>query len=162
MYVRIVVIVLGILLLGGFFASHLMYSVVAEKRDFEQQAREWALSRTAITEIEEVYEYRGTTNCAVVIGKNKQGAEAIAWLTKDSLYYDTLDGKVNKQSVTEAVTKHFAAYKTMQIVPGIENKQPFWEVVLKHPNGDYLYLYYDFYTGKMFKSFTIHPPARKS
>lgn len=160
MYVRILLIVLGIVVLGGAVTTHLLYSVVAEKRDFEQQAREAALAKTAITQIDEVYEYRGTTTCAVVIGKNQQGIPAIAWLTKDSTIYDTMAGKLTKDSVAQAVAKHFPNEELMHIVPGIEEKKPFWEVVLKNPNGNYSYLYYDFYTGQVTKSFTIHPPTK--
>lgn len=160
MYRRIVFIVLGLVVIGGFLVSHLLYSVVAEKRSFEAQAREWALSRTAITQIDEVYEYRGSTTSAVVIGKNQQGTSAIAWLTKDTLTYDTMDGKLTKENVSQSAAKHFPAQEVVRIVPGIENKKPFWEAVLKDPNGDYSYLYYDFYTGQMTKSFTIHSSVK--
>lgn len=160
MYARILLIVVALIVLAGGFSTHLLYSVVAEKRDFEQQAREAALAHTAITQIDEVYEYRGTTTCAVVIGKNQQGTQAIAWITKDSTFYDTMDGKLTKASVADAVAKHFPNDEVMHIVPGIEEKKPFWEIVLKNPNGDYSYLYYDFSTGQVTKSFTIHPPAK--
>ncbi|MGO0061053.1 cell wall elongation regulator TseB-like domain-containing protein [Brevibacillus fluminis] len=160
MYVRILLIVVAVVLLIGGFSSHLLYSVVAEKRDFEQAARDWAVANTAITQVDEVYEYRGTTTCTVVIGKNQQGTRAIAWKTKDSTFFDTMDGKLTKESVADAVTKHFPNDQVVHIVPGIEDKKPFWEVVLKNPSGDYTYLYYDFSTGQVTKSFTIHPPAK--
>lgn len=160
MYVRILLIVLGVVLVSGFAVSHLAYSVVAEKRDFARQAEEWALSRTAISDVEEVFEYRGTTHCAVVIGKNRQGSKAIAWLTKDWVYYDTLDGKVTQESVAKAVAQGFSGYQVIHIVPGIENRKPLWEALLKNQEGSYLYVYYDFYNGQIIKSFTIHSPLK--
>ncbi len=159
MYVRILLIVLGIVVVFAASGYHLAYSVVSDKRSFEEQAREWALQRTEIKEITEIAEYRGRTNCAVVFGKNAQGTPVIAWLTKDTQFMDTVAGTVPKDSVLQTVQANYKDFELQHAVPGIEGKETFWEVVLKGRSGGYLYLYYDFHTGKMLRSYTIHAPT---
>nr|WP_239565157.1 DUF5590 domain-containing protein [Brevibacillus fulvus] len=137
------------------FVSHLVSSVVGDKRAMMEQARQWALERTNITEIEQIDEYRGKQTYAVVIGKNRVGTREIAWLTKDQIVFDTMEHAIPRENVEAAVRKGFPQSEILRIVPGMEGQQRFWEVTLLDPDGKYRYLHYDFYQGNVTKSYVV-------
>jgi len=136
-------------------AYHLASHVVGERHTFEEQVRAWTQSRTSIVQIDEIEEYRGTRSYAVVLGKNTAGTPAIAWMTEDTLVFDTMDQAVSKQSVLAAAQQGFPHARILHVVPGLENGQRFWEVTLLDEQGRYRYVHYDWYSGKVVKSYAI-------
>lgn len=158
MYVRVISIAVGclLLLLGGFL-YHLTSSAVGVKYAREEQVRQWVKDRTGITQVDEISEYRGTKTYAVVIGKNQVGTPVIAWLTQDSVDFEIMDGVVTKQSVQDAVLKGDKDAKILHIVPGKDDKQKFWEALYIDKEQRYNYVYYDFWTGKVLKSYRLNP-----
>ncbi|MBO8162958.1 MAG: DUF5590 domain-containing protein [Brevibacillus sp.] len=155
MWLRIVFLLAGVLLVGAAASYHLTSAVVAEREAFIEQARKWALERTAITEIEEITEYRGRQSYTVVIGKNRVGTPVIAWMTPDQVVYDVLEGSVSKESVREAVLKNQPDAEIRHIVPGIDGDKRFWEVLFIDGEQRYNYVYYDFYSGELLKAYRL-------
>ncbi|MCK9906903.1 DUF5590 domain-containing protein, partial [Frankia sp. Cpl3] len=96
-----------------------------------------------ITEIEQIDEYRGKQSYAVVIGKNRVGTPAIAWITPQSVVFDTMDKAVPRESVMAAVSKSFPQAKLLHLVPGIDGSVRFWEATLLDHDGRYRYIHYD-------------------
>jgi len=153
---RIVWLLTGILLIGCFAAYHLASSVVADQQRFVEQARQWALTRTSITQIDEISEYRGKQSYTVVIGKNKVGTPVIAWMTADELVFDLLEGTVPKKNVEETVLRNHPGADIQHIVPGIDGEQRFWEVLYIDEEQQYNYVYYDFYTGAFLRAYRLN------
>jgi uncharacterized protein YpmB len=153
-----VAIVLVVFALG--FSYHLASHVVGERHAFEEQVRAWTKSRTGIVQIDEIAEYRGTQSYAVVLGKNAVGTPVVAWMTADTLVFDTLDRAVSKQSVLAAAKQGFPKARVLHAVPGLENGQRFWEVTLLDAEGRYQYVHYDLYTGRVLKAYAIQGIAK--
>jgi uncharacterized protein YpmB len=154
-YVRILIALVGIVAIFAAAAYHLASSVVSERDAFNKMARQWALERTSITQIEEIDEFRGKQSYAVVIGKNRFGTPVIAWLTADSQYYEAMERSVPKDNVIAAVKKGFPDAKLLHLVPGMDGEKRFWEATLLAQDGRYHYVYYDLYTGNVIKSYSI-------
>lgn len=159
MYVRVFIAIGCLFLLIGGFLYHLTSSAVGEKYASEDQVRQWVKERTGISQIDEISEYRGTKVYAVVIGKNQVGTPVIAWLTPDSADFEIMDGVVTKDSVKEAVLKGDKNARILHIVPGKDDKLKFWEAVYIDQEQRYNYVYYDFWTGKVIKSYRLNPLA---
>ncbi|MGC5324607.1 DUF5590 domain-containing protein [Brevibacillus sp. SYSU BS000544] len=156
-YVRVGIAVGILLLLLGGFLYHLTSSAVGEKYASEDQVRQWVKDRTGIAQIDEISEFRGTKVYAVVIGKNHFGTPVIAWLTPDSVDFEIMDGVVTRNSVQEAVLKGDKNARILHIVPGKDDNQKFWEAVYIDQEQRYNYVYYDFKTGKVLKSYRLNP-----
>jgi uncharacterized protein YpmB len=154
---RILIGLLCVLALAFAFLYDLTSTVVGSQRSFEEQARKWALERTSITQIDEIAEYRGKQAYAVVIGKNRVGTPVIAWMNEKTIHFDTMDRAVTKESVKEAVQKGYPGAEILHIVPGMDEKRRFWEASVRDRDGKYLYIHYDFYTGKVLQSYIIQP-----
>nr|WP_241254485.1 DUF5590 domain-containing protein [Brevibacillus sp. SYP-B805] len=137
------------------FLYDLTSSVVGSQRAFEEQARKWAAERTTIAQIDEIDEYRGKQAYAVVMGKNQVGTPVIVWMNEKEIYFDTLARAVPKQSVLDAVRRGYPGGKILHVVPGLEENRPFWEAAVRDQEGRYLYIQYDFYTGKVIKTYTV-------
>jgi len=156
-YVRIGIVALCVVLLGVALVYDLASSVVADKRSFEEQGRQWALERTSITHVDEVVEYRGKQAYTVVLGKNQMGTPVIAWMTADQVIFDTMDRAVTKESVMTALQKGYPGTQIQHIVPGIDGDRRFWEAAVLDQEGKYHYIHYDFYTGQIIKSYVVRP-----
>jgi uncharacterized protein YpmB len=149
----ILVVALGI-------TYHLCSHIIGERRAFENQVREWTQNRTSIVQIDEIMEYRGKQSYAVVLGKNAVGTPVVAWMTADTLVFDTMDRAVSKQSVITAAQQGFPRARILHAVPGLDNGQRFWEVTLLDSDGRYHYVHYDFMTGSVLKSYAIQAIAQ--
>ncbi|USG63468.1 DUF5590 domain-containing protein [Brevibacillus ruminantium] len=158
MYLRITTIVLAALLLivlGS--AYHLSATVLGKQADFENKVRNWVQERTTITEIDSIDEYRGKQSYAVVIGKNRAGTKVIAWLTEDTIAFDTMERMVTRESVEASVKQGFPTGKILHLVPGMDENSRFWEVTLKNADGRFHYIHYDLYTGAVLTSYLVSP-----
>ncbi len=156
MKIRILIgsaIVIVVAALG--FTYQLTSHVIGERRAFEEQVREWTQKRTGIVQIDEIDEYRGKVSYAVVLGKNTVGTPVVAWLTKDTIEFDTMDRAISKQNVISAAQRGFPQARVLHAVPGLDNGQRFWEVTLLDSDGRYHYVHYDFTTGKVLKTYAI-------
>ncbi len=162
MYVRIGIILASIFVVLTIFVYHLTSSVAGEKRAFEEQVRQWVAERTSIAQIDEIDEYRGAKTYAVVIGKNLVGTSVVAWMTPDTVDFEIMDGVVTRASVQTALEKGYKNPKIIHIVPGIQDKQKFWEAVFIDQDQRYHYVYYDFKTGKVLKSYRLNPVTTAS
>lgn len=160
MYVRILIVIASLILIAGGFSYHLTSKVVGERNTFEQQAKQWALTRTSITDIQEVDEYRGKQAYAVVIGKNRAGTPCIAWMTQQDVVFDTMERAVTRDSVMTAVAKGFPKAKLLHLVPGIDGSQRFWEATLLDQDGWYRYIHYDFYKGNVIQAYAVQTPKQ--
>ncbi|WP_139489124.1 cell wall elongation regulator TseB-like domain-containing protein [Brevibacillus dissolubilis] len=160
MYLRITIIsLICILALAGSFAYHLASSVVGDRSAFEEKVREWTAKRTTITQIDEISEYRGKETWAVVIGKNRFGTPVIAWLNEKHAKFDSLEGAITEKDITATLQKNDPTARIMHIVPGMEGEQRFWETLFVDKQNRYNYVYYDFKTGKVLKSYSVNPTA---
>lgn len=162
MYVRIGLVVVSVFLVLGIFGYQMISSILSDKNVYENQVRQWTEERTGITQIDEIDEYRGTKTYAVVIGKNQVGTPVVAWLTPDSVDFEIMDGVVTKQSVQKALEKGYKNPKIVHIVPGKDEKNKFWEAVFVDQEQRYNYVYYDFWTGKVIKSYRLNPVGAAS
>lgn len=162
MYVRIGLVVAAIMLVISGFTYHMISTVISQKNQFQDQVLQWTKERTGITQIDQIDEYRGNKTYTVVIGKNQVGTPVVAWLTPDSVDFEILDGVVTKASVKTALEKGYKNPKIMHIVPGKDDKNKFWEAVFIDQENRYNYVYYDFWTGKVIKSYRLNAVADAS
>jgi uncharacterized protein YpmB len=160
-YVRIVLVVLALSVVAALgFAYHLASHVLEERHNFEAQVRKWVQDRTTITQIDAIEEYRGKQSYAVVLGKNATGTPVVAWLTAEHVVFDRLDLAVPKVKVEETAKRGFPQGSVLHVVPALEGEQRFWEVTLRDSGGRYHYLHYDFFSGKLLKSYAVQSIAR--
>jgi uncharacterized protein YpmB len=152
---RMGIVVIGLLAVAFALLYDLTSSVVGSQRAIEEQARKWAAERTSITQIEEIDEYRGKQAYAVVMGKNRVGTPVIAWMNEKEIHFDTMEHAVTKQSVLDAVKRGYPGGKILHVVPGLEENRRFWEAAVRDQEGRYLYIQYDFYTGKVIKTYMV-------
>ncbi|MGD8189250.1 DUF5590 domain-containing protein [Brevibacillus ginsengisoli] len=156
MYLRIGLVIVAIVLVIGGFSYNMISNVISDKNQYEDQVRQWTKERTGITQIDQIDEYRGNKTYAVVIGKNQVGTPIVAWLTPDSVDFEILDGAVTKESVKTALEKGYKNPRIIHIVPGKDAKNKFWEAVFVDQENRYNYVYYDFWTGKVIKSYRLN------
>jgi uncharacterized protein YpmB len=157
-YVKIVagvIAVILVLVLGS--AYHLGATVVGKQDDFEAQVRQWVQERTTVAQIDSIDEYRGNQSYAVVLGKNQAGTPVVVWLTAETVAFDSLEKAVTRESVEAAVKKGFPDGAIRHIVPGIDEKNRFWEVTLQDQQGRFHYLHYDLFTGALLTSYVVSP-----
>ncbi|MEJ8544821.1 DUF5590 domain-containing protein [Brevibacillus borstelensis] len=158
MYARIItgiVAVILLIVLGS--AYHLGATVRGKQNDFEAQVRQWVKDRTTIEQIDSIDEYRGNQSYAVVLGKNQAGTPVVVWLTADTIAFDSLEKAVTRESVETAVKKGFPGGTVRHIVPGIDEKNRFWEVTLQDEKGRFHYLHYHLFTGALLTSYVVSP-----
>ncbi|OMP65838.1 cell wall elongation regulator TseB-like domain-containing protein [Domibacillus epiphyticus] len=115
-----------------------------------QEAKE----RTALTEVEEVYLYNGTTAYYTVTGKDKSGQNVAVWIAEDGKSEPVL--KPLAQGVTEKEARALFREESgkaeiLTLTLGMEKETPVWLFTFKNDKGKLNYYYLSFEDGKWWR-----------
>lgn len=138
-------------------AGQLTYHVMSEKHQWEELGIELAKKYTAIVNITKVSLYNGEKSYIIVEGKNPAGIPMIAWFREEGLFerYEYAKDLVSVQQVKQKVQTDIPQAEILRLLPGMENRKPLWEIVLKDQEGKLGYYYYDMKSGEFIRSYRL-------
>lgn len=138
-------------------AGQLTYHVLSEKNKWEERGMELAKKYTAIESITKVSLYHGDRSYLVVEGKNPSGIDMMAWFREEGAFegYEYVKDLISVEQVKERMRKDIPQAEFVRLQPGMENRAPLWEVVMKDQEGKLGYYYYDMKSGDFIRSYRL-------
>ncbi|WP_035044637.1 DUF5590 domain-containing protein [Anoxybacillus flavithermus] len=140
------------------FVALLLYAnaysdAMSSQRASEQRAVQQA-EKEGIVQVDDVYTYRGSDVYVIVVGKNEEGEQRIAWVTEKGKVVAT-------RRVSEGITKQQALsfvqpYRPKTVVSvklGMEKGVPLWEITYIDERDRYSFYYVRFEDGAFLKRY---------
>lgn len=114
-------------------------------------------TKTPLIEITDARHYFGTEHLIILFGKDEYEEEIVVWMSEDLsfLRHAWLKQGYNEKQIEEKVFATFGNLKKVHITPGVENDVFLWEAVYITESGEYLYVYFDFFSGDLLRSITL-------
>lgn len=116
-----------------------------------------AIKQTPLVEINKAEHYYGTEHLIILFGKDEAEEEMVVWINEDlsMLRHAWLKESVGKEKIAQLVLANYDVEKEIHIIPGIENDFFVWEALYRTKQGEYLYTYFDFFTGELLRSIKL-------
>jgi uncharacterized protein YpmB len=120
-------------------------------------AREIALNKTVMVRINEVHSFAGEKYFHVFKGIDNLDQEVWVWVASDGETHTVFaKDSTSRDDIKQAALIHDPEAQIMRIVPGKLGNTWAWEVFYKKPSEErYYYLYYDFETGDLLRSYRL-------
>lgn len=135
------------------------HHIASETKTKAQKAISEAKKDFQIKSIVSANEYRGNFAYEVVQAKLTNGSDLWIWLPENKKVVNVpvtaraSDG-YTKNEIKKAFKQNVPYQKILSVKCGLLNqKNPAWAITYVDQNGDYVFSYYDFYTGK-----SVRPP----
>lgn len=137
--------------------GQLTYHVVSEKNKWEELGIQLAKEYTAIEHITNVTLFHGSQSYIVVEGTNPAGVQMVAWFREEGIFerYEYVKDLVSVDQVKEKVKRDVPRAEFVRLQPGMENRAPLWEVVVRDSVGKFGYYYYDMKSGEFLRSYRL-------
>lgn len=136
-------------------AVHLYTTLQSEQKSIYQQGAAWATKNTPIANVTDVQVFNGQKDFLVIRGTDNENREIIAW-QRDGFRAITYMSKVfPEDQVRQKVENNYSVSKLIHITPGIDDNQKFWEVVFLDQENKLQYLYFDLFTGDLYRSYRL-------
>jgi uncharacterized protein YpmB len=136
-----------------------IWQLTAIYKDVNQ--RNASIAQKAITEAKKQFnirhvlsaeEYRGEKSFEVIEAELDNGTKLWIWMPEKGKMAIPVTARVSdgytKQEIEQAFQKNVSYRRLVSVKLGMENTMPVWEITYIDPNGDYVFSYYDFYSGK--------------
>ncbi|MEW9669808.1 DUF5590 domain-containing protein [Ammoniphilus sp. 3BR4] len=145
-----------LLLLAVWQSGHLLYSVLGDKSKWEEEGTVLAKSYTEIEQVEKVSQYHGKASYIVVQGRNAADQPITAWF-RDGLFEGAEYDKdlMTAENIQEKVSKQVKVKEWIRLQPGMEDRRPLWEAVLRDEDNKFNYYYYDMKSGQFIRSYRL-------
>ncbi len=137
--------------------GQLTYHVMSEKNQWEEEGIALAKKNTAIKSVTKVSLFHGNHRYIVVEGVNASGIPMLAWFQEEGLFegFEYMKDLVSIEQVKEKVKKDIPQAEFIRLQPGMENRRPLWEIVMKDQEGKIGYYYYDMKSGEFIRSYRL-------
>ncbi len=115
------------------------------------------LTKTPLVQISSIEHYFGTEHLIIFFGQDEYEDEVIVWMKEDLSWirHARLKDGIVREQIASLVKSTFDVKKEIHILPGMENELFIWEAVYQTINDEYLYAYYDFFTGDLLRSIKL-------
>lgn len=115
------------------------------------------LSKTPLVQITSTEHYYGTEPLVILFGLDEHDEEMVVWMKENLslIRHAWLKDGVRKEQIAATVTANYDVKKEIHIVPGIESNLFIWEAIYITTSGEYLYIYYDFFSGDLLRSIKL-------
>ncbi|NNU90470.1 copper amine oxidase [Anoxybacillus sp. CHMUD] len=126
---------------------------VSSKNESEQRAMKQA-EKQGIIHIDDVYTYRGSDVYVIVIGKNDEGEQMIAWVTEKGKIVDVRKASegITKQQAQSSI-KTYHPKEVVSVKLGMEKGIPLWEITYIDERDRYSFYYVRFEDGAFLKRY---------
>jgi uncharacterized protein YpmB len=130
-----------------------IYKVVNDRNtSIAQKAITEAKKQFNIRHVESVDEYRGEKAFEVIKADLANGTKLWIWMPEKGKGAIPITARVadgyTKQEIEQAFQKNVSYRRIVSVKLGMEKTMPIWEITYIDPHGDYVFSYYDFYSGK--------------
>lgn len=136
------------------FSFSFYSKAINPKKQALEVAEKRMLAETDLTAIKQFYLYYGAESYFVVIGKKKNGEEAIAWIPEDEkkkvLVKKVSDG-ITKQEAMKKLEREKVPKEFLSVKLGLEKDLPVWELTYLDEKDQLNYYYIHFDTGKWWR-----------
>ncbi len=111
-------------------------------------------TKTPLIEITDAKHYYGTEHLIILYGKDEYEEDMVVWMSEDLsfLRHAWLNQGFREELIEEKVKERYGSLKKVHVTPGVENDLFLWEAVYRTETGEFLYAYYDFFTGELLRS----------
>jgi uncharacterized protein YpmB len=148
------------------FIGHQFFRWVDQDYSDElRQAEEMALSQSVLTRVDEANHFAGEESFFVFQGPDALNQLALVWVSlhTNEIHTEYAADGVTKEEVLKKVYSEHPQSKLQRIVPGKLGSDWVWEVFFLSLEEDrYVYQYYDFYSGKLLRTYKLNKSIGKS
>lgn len=136
---------------------YLIHDTVSASRTVHNEFIKAGLSKTPIVQITNAEHYYGTEPLIILFGLDERDEELVVWMKEDLSFirHAWLKNGVSQDQIAATVVSNYDVRKEIHIVPGIENDIYIWEAIYLTTSGEYLYTYYDFFSGDLLRSIKL-------
>lgn len=131
-----------------FFVILIMWFYYTAKDGFaeaENEAIEWALELTTLSEVGHVEFFAGETSYTVVFGNNSDGEQLVVWVGDEIIHEEKASDGVSKSTIRQQVIERQGPVSFVRTTPGRLGELWVWEVFYKKQESDGTRHYYDYY-----------------
>lgn len=114
-------------------------------------------TKTPLVEITAASHYYGTDAYVILFGMDEHDEEMVIWMKDDLTFlrHAWLKEAIHKEAVDQKVRSEYNVKKKIKITPGVESDIFLWEAIYTTDDGEYLYAYYDFFSGDLLRSIKL-------
>lgn len=149
--------VLFVLLTLGAAIIFVIHTAVDQGEEIPSLYIETGLNYSPLREVTDAKHYFGTGHYIILFGKDEQGEDLVVWMSEDLsfLRHAWLNQAISKEELLKHIKSVYNPQTEVNFTPGIENDLFLWEATFQNDRGEFTYLYYDFFNGKLLRSITL-------
>lgn len=134
-----------------------IHSAVDQGEEVSSLYIETGLNYSPLTVVTDAKHYFGTEHYVILFGKDEHGEDLVLWMSEDLsfLRHTWLSQAYNPEQLLQQVKSVYKPITEIDLTPGIENNLFLWEAKFQNANGEFTYLYYDFFNGDLLRSITL-------
>jgi len=146
-----ILILLAVIVIVLWQSVSIYHSAIADKENSADVARNEAMKKYPIKQVNDVTFYHGQKDYHVVDAVLKNGRHVYIWVpdkAKDQYLMKPVSDGYSKSEILKAFQSHVSYKRIVSTRLGMEDGRPAWEITYIDSDGGYVFSYYDFETGE--------------